>query len=77
MLSEFRRMQRNAYISVAAAVVVLVADAILFHDHEGLMTAIGTATFFGSLGLFVILDERECRAHRGGHERSANPRPDR
>lgn len=58
MLSEFRRMQKNAYISIVAAAVVLIADAILFHDNEDLMTAIGMAAFFGCLGLFLILDER-------------------
>jgi hypothetical protein len=61
MLSEFRRMQKNAYLSVAAAAVVLIADVILFHGHEDVMTAIGMASFFGSLALFVVLDAHERR----------------
>jgi hypothetical protein len=69
-------MQKNLYLSVAVTIVVLVIDTILFHDHEGLMTVLGIAAFFGGLGLFVILDQREYGAHYSQWRRS-NPRPDR
>jgi hypothetical protein len=52
-------MQKNIYVSVAVAAVVLIVDTVLFHDNEGVMTAVGIATFFGALVLFAILDWRE------------------
>ncbi len=70
MLSEFQRMQKNLYRSVAVTIVMLIIGTILFHDNEALMTVIGIAAFFGGLGLFAILDWREYGTHYSEQRRS-------
>jgi hypothetical protein len=71
-------MQKNIYRSIAAAAVVLVVGVVVFHDHEDVTTAIGIASFFGSLALFVVLEDREWRAIKSRSSKTgASPRPDR
>jgi hypothetical protein len=64
-----RNKFKNAHISLAVGVTVLVVGFLLFHDNEGAMTAVGMGSFALCLGLLFVLDEREYRARNGGSGR--------